>query len=1269
MNDKIFPASFCEEQFFRLSEYDKTIPDAKIGIKLCFASLPDLGRLHFAIELIYMNYKEFHVKYELKEEGLFKIFKQKELSFNHVVLKNNDLKQVEDDFFLKEMDLHTSVLCDFLLIYTENGQGYLLINMLHIAADAYSIKKLLNNLGRAYSGQEIEPYADYVAPSINSSDLKYWQDYMLSSEDFVHLAVRGQPEMKSSFGRIDISINEDIAKQVISTLKEKGISPMIYISWVFCLAIARNTHQNHIGFLHPVSLHKKEITSGCLVNQLPAHVIINFEKRIIEQLLTLRDHIKENLSHKNTPYLEIIHQIVTGTHNNGIFPYDIAIHPTLLRFEMDTFEGIDTLVFARNEQHLRPISFNYDFLSNKDFVVFFDQTIFQEQLIKNIMSEFEIIFLSASKLLDSKINELLFGADSYSTVRRGEKKDNNIRLIDAIRDTAKRTPDAIAIHENQQSITYEQLIKEVDVLSATILFKYNKLLQGRQTEKSILAAIYLDKGYKQICAMLTCFNLNFGYVPLDKQVPLKRAEDIISVTKPFLILRDNDISVLPECIPSLNIMSEEISSISEHAYYLSPLAYDQSRTAYVIPTSGSTGKPKIISMNFRGMNNMIISLSGYFRFVRQDCMLNFSSITFDTSTCEIFPTLYCGAQLSIPSEESKKDMRYLATIIKSHKVTYAMLTPSILWLISIEDIKNIKNIIVMGEKFDASLVKRISHENTCVYNLYGPSESNACTAAKLSPLSEVHLGESLYNCIHLIVDQFGIPVRPGSFGELAIGGECLSDGYLEGDNQYFIDINHREKLHHVYLSKDLVYVNKNNKLIYVDRLTSEVKVNGFRIDTKEIETIINRYQDGILCAVIVKKTPSGSVLKAFISENFQDKNNLKSWLTEYLPYYMIPHQIKYCEIPMNNNKKIDYIALKLMDDIEQDVSTKTAMLERERLSDTEINIINLWESILKVRINSFDDNFFILGGDSLSAINLSTKLSNIYALNITTSFVYNHPTITGQVEKLTKEKYNPNDKISHLSFSAEGVNLFIIHPTAAGSEIYYRLASKFQDKINLIGINSYNLNNIESPIFSIEELACIYGNYMIEHQSDGPYYLAGWSSGGNIAHTIASYLISKEKVVERIFILDSYNFYELKNTELYEYVEISNHDWYDDFLDEQLNKEDISKIFLDKMNKVIQLEKKSIISRILSYYPEKLPCAMTLFKATRPRKFRLISLNHDVENVTDRFYKRLIGLYDNGWLNSTTSLDIVSVDTDHADMIKLDSSLSLISDNIINSMK
>lgn len=1267
MSSDFMRPNFCEEQFYMLATHGENIPDGVIYARMIFDNLTNVNKMRNAISNTYYRYKGFHYTYSIHRRHIVKKKIMKNLALEEMSCQEESIDRCIHDFFSAPLNVSADKdsLCYFLLIKSNSGQYNLLIKASHLAIDAFSFKKMVDDIGADYSDKAVEDFscgADKV--EISDSNL-YWEQFLTECD-----AQYNVPSISNSshdcFDKVHLILDDSISKDIFRKMKRKGISPMIYISWAFSLAVSRNIHQNKIGFVHPVSLHKNGISDSCLVNQLPMNIDFTGQKTITDQLEITKLRFKKNLKNKYYPFSNILKKIAPESIPGKTVPYSIAINPTIIKCKLNSFSNIDVTLLSYNEQNLRPLTLNYDYLSNREYILFFNKSIYPENIVSNIMIDFESILKNACNILEQKINPSLYESDIYSFANHGINKDLNFRFFDKVTKYAQDTPSATAFIDGRKTISYNQLNIDIDKLCQMINAKCYQKLESVKNNKTILAGVYFDKSYEQVVAMLSCIKMNIGYVPLDKHLPFNRLKDIIATTQPFAIISD---------LPSLDFVNSDVDVINISSVECifqeqqeNIIQYDLSRTAYVIPTSGSTGKPKVISMSYLGLNNMTLSLSDYFKFTDNDCMLSYSSAMFDTSTCEIFPTLYSGSQVCIPSERDKTDIDSLIFLVNKCNVTHAMLTPSLLWLMRPDHIKNIEHIILMGEKFDISLVKKITDSKVNCHNLYGPSESNACTVTMLYPDEYVHLGDSFYNCVHMVLDQFGIPIRPGSIGELAIIGYCLSDGYIDGDNSAFVEIDFHHLHNRAYLSKDLVFRDQNKNIVYIGRLTSEVKINGFRVDLKEIESATQSIKEGVLCAVLVKKTKSGSIIRAFISglENVTE-SDLKSVLGTKLPYYMIPHQVIFMDIPLNKNKKIDYKLLDVVKYSEQQLTVSNFSFEN--LSDIERNILTLWESILDVKMTSLDSNFFHLGGDSLSAINLTIELSEMYSMHISTSFVYEYPTISTQAENLIIHRNSPEMRFSKLSNAVHtDKTLFMVHPTAAGSEIYYKIARHFKDKINVIGINSYNLNNPSNPVFEIEKLAEIYGAYIVSYQTDGPYYLSGWSSGGNFAFAVAEYLVSIGKSVSGIFMLDSFNFEKHSLNIFSSDFEQENTDWYDLYINEQLDNKGISDSYLDKLKTIAAFEKKSIIGRMFDSTKNKIDCEITLYKAMKSHNFKIIKLKTNQPESSDLLSDNLLNISDNGWNGLSRDLRVINISDNHVGLVNTPSTMAKISSDIIKIM-
>ncbi|SFB39990.1 thioesterase domain-containing protein, partial [Clostridium frigidicarnis] len=374
------------------------------------------------------------------------------------------------------------------------------------------------------------------------------------------------------------------------------------------------------------------------------------------------------------------------------------------------------------------------------------------------------------------------------------------------------------------------------------------------------------------------------------------------------------------------------------------------------------------------------------------------------------------------------------------------------------------------------------------------------------------------------IQPIGVP------GEVFIGGSRLAKGYLnrpELDVERFIE-SFYDKGKRIYRTGDFARWLPDGNIDFIDRIDNQVKIRGFRIEIGEIENILSYHEDVKEANVLVieNKEKEKYICAYVVSEKEIDILNLKSYLKENLPSYMVPSYFVQLEkMPITPNGKIDRRALPKPNLDELSISYEAPR------NQVEEALVEMWKEILNIKKVGINDNFFEIGGHSLKATKLISRINKKFNAEISIKDVFYKQTIKELSHFIGESKKHSNN-ISHddvilLKKSDENSNekeenLFIIHDGSGDIGGYIELSSNLKSNIKCWAIKVdkkviYNPNN-----FTIEELAEKYINIIKNIQPSGSYNLAGWSLGGVIAFEMARQLENNNDQIKNLLLIDSY---------------------------------------------------------------------------------------------------------------------------------------------------
>ncbi|OPY27897.1 MAG: Acetyl-coenzyme A synthetase [Methanobacterium sp. PtaU1.Bin242] len=688
----------------------------------------------------------------------------------------------------------------------------------------------------------------------------------------------------------------------------------------------------------------------------------------------------------------------------------------------------------------------------------------------------------------------------------------NKTITELFEEQVERTPDNIVIYEDQQ-LTYLELNEKANQLA--------HFLRDKGVKPDDIVGLLLERSLEIIIGMLGVLKAGGTYMPIDPLYPTDRIKYMMEDSKADLLLINNassdsldwsdyDFSVL-------NIASESIyQGDSDNLDGVN----EPDDLAYIIYTSGTTGNPKGVMIEHQNVIRLFND-SIPFDFNENDVWTMFHSYCFDFSVWEMYGALLHGAKLIIVPQLTAKDTKKFLNLLKEEKVTILNQTPTAFYNIIKEEQKNnekefeLKYVVFGGEGLKPIMLKdwKKKYPETKLINMYGITETTIHVTYKEIKEQEIRLntnniGEALPTDNTYIMDQNMKLVPVGVAGELYIGGKGVARGYLnnpELTKQKFT-LNPYKTEEILYKSGDIAKVLPNGEMEYLGRKDHQVKIRGYRIEPGEIESRLLEHPQIKETIVIAKENMSGNkyLCTYYVGNEELTTTQLREYLSTALPDYMIPsHFIKLEKMPLNLNGKIDRKALPEPDG---SISTDTEYVAPR--NEFEELLVEIWKEVLGVKKVGIEDNFFDLGGNSLTIINLLSRVLEETGIEIPIRPIFEHPTIKGITENMQKMD-DSNDNIILLNDKRDK-NVFVFPGMGTFGLMYIEMASRFKNH------SFYAFNFIENDN-RIKE----YADIIYSIQDTGPYILVGYSAGGHLAFEVAKELNNRGLEVSELILLDS----------------------------------------------------------------------------------------------------------------------------------------------------
>jgi amino acid adenylation domain-containing protein len=579
-----------------------------------------------------------------------------------------------------------------------------------------------------------------------------------------------------------------------------------------------------------------------------------------------------------------------------------------------------------------------------------------------------------------------------------------------------RTPRAIAVLSEDASLTYAELNRRANQLA--------HYLRGLGVQPDTRVGICLERNLQMAVAVLAVLKAGGAYVPLDPEYPAERLRYMLEDSTPVVVLTQArvaksvgiDFGEIPVLMPdgvdsawnqaeTKNLDPVETGLKAEHL-------------TYVIYTSGSTGRPKGVELPHRALVNLLEWHQG--ALLSGAKTLQFAPLSFDVSFYELFTTWSSGGTLYFASEEIRKDPALLIQFLDRTGIEKAILPVIVLQQIATLDQREtglpaLREIITTGEQLTVteSIRQWFRQRPHCrLMNHYGPSETHVVTAYEFAGVPEqwstrAPIGKPIWNTQIYILDGQGEPTPVGVAGELYIGGAGVARGYLnrvELTAQRFVqDRFSHEAGARMYKTGDLGRWLPDGNLEFLGRNDDQVKIRGFRIELGEIEARLAEQPGVREAAVLVREDTVGDKrLVAYYTSEDQASvsvEQLREQLSARLPGYMVPAAyVRLESLPLTPSGKLNRRALPA-----PETDAYSQQEYEEPRGETERAIAAIWAEVLELPLERIGrhDNFFSLGGQSLRAVRVVTRLRHHFAVEFPLRSVFERPSIASVAEQVS----------------------------------------------------------------------------------------------------------------------------------------------------------------------------------------------------------------------------------------------------------------------------
>jgi amino acid adenylation domain-containing protein len=912
----------------------------------------------------------------------------------------------------RPFDLKNGPLLRVLPVRMDDEQFRLYLTVHQIIFDAVTAYRVflpeLATLYQAFVAGEPSPLPDLP---IQYADVAYWQRKKWSDRSGAeHLAYwrkqlageisplqwpndRPRPPIETHRGAIQrFALPADLVRNLRFLSQQEGVSVYMALLAGLVALLHRFTAQEDIivgGLTAGRNQAELEPLLGYFVNPLTLRVNLSGNPTFRELLSRVRGVVLDALAHQDAPFPHVVRELRhrPDLSRNPLFQVVLSQQPQLPSmtsgWDLATEEicnggsKLDLMIVIddRRDRIFGPITYNPD--------------LFDESAIRQLAGNWKALLTGAVVEPGKRVAELPVLTDEernqivveWNETRVTYPKD--LCLPALLEAQVERTPDATAVVYEEERLSYRELNARANQLAHH--------LRKLGVRPEVLVGISMERSAKMMVALLGILKAGGAYVPLDPAYPEERLAFMIKDSGLQVLITDEPFrSALSERVEKLVDIDKDWPLISKQSRENPAAEVAPENLVYVIYTSGSTGRPKGVQICHRALVNLLVSMRARPGLTEKDSLMAVTTISFDIAALELYLPLIVGARCVLASRESSGDGQRLWKMLDDYEITVMQATPST-WKLFLESGwpgKANLNILCGGEALSRELAEQLVPRAGSVWNMYGPTETTVWSSLHqvTSSAGLIPIGRPIANTQMYVLDRNMQPVPVGVIGELYIGGDGLARGYRNRSEltaEKFIpnpfDCQPGARL---YKTGDAARYRADGNIECLWRLDHQVKVRGFRIELGEIESVLREHpaiRD--VCVIVREDRPGDPRLVAYVvstQEQFSSLKNLRNFVKEKLPSYMVPILIALERLPLTANGKLDRSALPAPDqvDLSDDQSSEGFREPIEAL------LAGIWTNVLKVERVTAYDNFFDLGGHSLLATQVVASLEKELGLRI-----------------------------------------------------------------------------------------------------------------------------------------------------------------------------------------------------------------------------------------------------------------------------------------------